>query len=96
MSKGYYTAADYIANPELYVWLCDNIEDEKADELSAFLSIASLIERQYYPVNAKWHLQNIEGLPMSTTCRVKEAEGMTETFKTEVKMLDKLARMQER
>lgn len=82
-------------HPQLYSWLCDNIEDEKADDLSAFLSIASLIERQYYPVNAKYHLQEIEGLPIETICRVKEADGLTTTFETEVKMLDKLTRIQE-
>lgn len=81
-------------HPQLYAWLCEHIEDEKADELSAFLSVASLIERQYYPVNAKYHLKTFEALPMETICRVKEADGMTETFKTEVKMLDELARQQ--
>ncbi len=82
-------------HPRLYAWLCDHVEDERVDELSAFLSMASLIERQYYPVNAKYHLKTIEGLPVEPTCRVKEADGMTETFETEVKMLDELARLQE-
>lgn len=82
-------------HPGLYRWLCDNIHDTKAEELSAFLGIASLIERQYYPVNAKYHLREIEKLPMELTSRVKEADGMTRTFQTEVKMLDRLARLQE-
>lgn len=82
-------------HPQLYSWMCDNIEDERADELSAFLSIASLIERQYYPVNAKYHLKTIEGLDMETVCRVKEADGLTKTFETEVKMLDNLTKLQE-
>ena len=81
-------------HPRLYAWLCEHIEDEKADELSAFLSMASLIERQYYPVNAKYHLKTFESLPMETTCRVKEADGLTDTFETEVKMLDELAKLQ--
>lgn len=82
-------------HPKLYSWMCEHNDDEKADELSAFLSVASLIERQYYPVNAKYHLKAIEGLPMELTCRVKEEDGMTETFKNEVRMLDCLARLQE-
>jgi len=82
-------------HPKLYCWLCDHAEDEKADELAAFLSVASLIERQYYPVNAKYHLQTIEGLPIDMTCRVKEADGMTDTFEKEVRMLDCLAKLQE-
>lgn len=78
-------------HPELYVWLCEHVTDEKAEEVSAFLTIASLIERQYYPVNAKYHLQKMEGLPMGTGCRVKPDSGMTETFQTEVLMLASLA-----
>ena len=93
-AKGY---SGVMANfhPRLYGWLCEHIEDERADELSAFLSMASLIERQYYPVNAKYHLNALEKLPMKTVCRVKDADGMTDTFKMEVKMLDELARLQE-
>ena len=83
-------------HPHLYSWLCDHVDSADADELSAFLSMASLIERQYYPVNAKYHLKTIEGISMETICRVKEADGLTETFETEVKMLDKLARLQEK
>ena len=85
----------YEHHPQLYSWLCDNVETRSAEELSAFLSMASLIERQYYPVNAKYHLKTIEGLDIETICRVKEADGLTETFETEVKMLDKLSRLQE-
>ncbi len=83
-------------HPKLYGWLCKNVEDERAEELEAFLSVASLIERQYYPVNAKYHLKDIEKLPIETTCRVKDAEGMSKTFETEVQMLDELARSHER
>ena len=82
-------------HPRLYSWLCEHKEDEKAEELASFLSVASLIERQYYPVNAKYHLQKMEGLPIGLTCRVKEADGMTETFKSEVHMLEQLSRLQE-
>lgn len=79
-------------HPKLYAWLCDNYENEKADDLQAFLSIASLIERQCYPVNAKFHLKTIEGVPMTTFCRTKDESELTETFKEEVRMLDKLVK----
>lgn len=79
-------------HPQLYAWLCDHAGEEKAGDMAAFLSIASLIERQCYPVNAKFHLGEIEGLPVQTACRVKQDSELTETFKTEVRMLDRLAR----
>lgn len=79
-------------HPALYTWLCAHYEEEKADGLSDFLTIASLIERQYYPVNAKYHLNAVEGLAVTTMSRTKEPQGLTETFKTEVKMLDRLAK----
>jgi len=81
-------------HPQLYKWLCNHIEDERSDKVSSFLSIASLIERQYYPVNAKYHLRAVEKLPIELTCRVKDADGMSKTFKTEVKMLDELTHLQ--
>lgn len=79
-------------HPQLYTWLCEHYEDEKANEISDFLTIASLIERQYYPVNAKYHLAENEGLHITTTSRTKDAAGLTETFKKEVKMLDRMAK----
>lgn len=82
-------------HPQLYAWLCEHVDDEKADELASFLSIASLIERQYYPVNAKYHLKEIENLPMEITCRVKESDGLSKTFEKEVAMLDELAKVQQ-
>ena len=51
---------------------------------------ASLIERQLYPVNAKWHLKEIEGLPITTKCRVQDDSLLFETWKEEVRMMDRL------
>lgn len=79
-------------HPQLYAWLCDHYQEKKAEELQDFLSVASLIERQWYPVNAKYHLREIEGLPMTTISRTKDASMLTETFQTEIKMLDRMAR----
>ncbi len=79
-------------HPQLYAYLCNHIHEEKTDYLQSFLSIASLIERQYYPVNAKFHLQQIEKLPVTTYSRKQDCSGLTDTFKKEVFMLDELAR----
>ena len=68
-------------HPQLYTWLCDNYKDKKAVEVSDFLTVASLIERQHYPVNAKYHLSEIENLHMTINSRVKNKEGLTDTFK---------------
>lgn len=77
-------------HPQLYAWLCDHYEEERAESLQDFLSIASLIERQCYPINAKYHLKTIEGLPMTTISRVKDNTEMTKTFEEEVRMLNRL------
>lgn len=79
-------------HPKLWVWLCENFEaePEKADELQQLLSICSLIERQYYPTNAKWHLKNIMGLPITTKSRVQDDSGLNTTLQKEVVNLHKL------
>ncbi len=79
-------------HPALYIWLCENFEKAEAEDLSDILTIASLIERQYYPVNAKYYLKTFESLPITTVCRVKEDSGLTETFKKEVAMLYRISR----
>lgn len=76
-------------HPELYVWLTRNIRHPKAQRVQDLLTLASLIERQLYPVNAKYHLMEIEKLPITTFCRVQDDGLMTETFKTEVRMMDR-------
>lgn len=79
-------------HPQLYVYLYAHQEDENIGYLQDFLTIASLIERQYYPVNAKYHLQHCEGLLLDTYSRKQDDKGMTETFRKEVEMLHELAR----
>ena len=78
-------------HPELYVWLCDHYKESDAQIVSHVLTMNSLIERQLYPVNAKWHLKEIEGLPMEICARVKNCEELTETFKKEVIAMDRLS-----
>ena len=75
---------------KIYAYLCDHVNDEKSKKLQDLLTITSLIERQYYPVNAKYYLKTFENLPITTVTRTKDDSGLTETFKTEVKALKDL------
>ena len=61
-------------HPELYVWLCDNWqqEPEKAETVFAYLSTASLAECLDYPVCAKDYQKSI-GNFQTVACRVREA-----------------------
>ena len=77
-------------HPELWTWLCKNYDKKEADDVQEVLMACSLIERQLYPVNAKWHLQNIEKLPITTKCRVQDDSLLFETWKEEVRMMDRL------
>lgn len=79
---------------ELYRWLWQNWQSqpEKAELVQAYLTIFSEIERQYYPVNAKYHLKAIEGVLASAAARVLPEAGLTETFRDEVRQMDKAAR----
>ena len=77
-------------HPELYVWLCDNIHHPNAEKVQAVLSICSLIERQLYPVNSKFHLKEIEKLPITTFCRNQDDSLLNHTFKMEVYNMDAL------
>ena len=66
---------------------------ERAEQVQAFLTVFSEIERQYYPVNAKYHLKAIEGVLDSAFARVKPESGLTETFRDEVRQLHLAARV---
>ncbi len=77
-------------HPELWVWLCNNTDKRSADEVQEVLMAASLIERQLYPVNAKFHLKEIEKLPIETYSRVQDDSLLFETWKEEVRMMDRL------
>lgn len=76
---------------DLYVWLCENYdkEPEKARILADFLTTASLIERQVYPVNAKYAQQKM-GNFSSIYTRTKEAALLNDTGKLEVEQLMRL------
>lgn len=72
-------------HPELYVWLLTNWKShlEKAGELQAFLGFSSLVERQIYPVNAKYFLQ-LEGINISTNTRTRDIADFTAACKLEI------------
>ncbi len=80
-------------HPELYTWLNREYEKqpELAEKVSDFLTIASMIERQVYPVNAKYY-QKIIGNFSSIQTRVKSPELLNETCQLEVRKLDNLTR----
>ena len=93
MKRGAAGFSGVMANfhPELYAWLMKNWDKEpdKALALSDFLSVASLIERQLYPVNAKYNLMQ-EGVLTNYLCRSKNAADFTATNKLEVEQLRRL------
>lgn len=78
--------------PDLYVWLLQNWREqpEKAEELIGFLSMTSLIEKQLYPVNAKYYLM-LEGVFDNYVCRVKDHRFFTETNRLEIRQLRDLS-----
>ncbi|MDF2724786.1 MAG: dihydrodipicolinate synthetase family protein [Paenibacillus sp.] len=81
-------------HPDLYVRLVDMCKDKskelEAERLQAYLGVASLIELQYYPVNAKYHLQQL-GLPFTTVCRVKDESGLKANHRIEVGQLEQMS-----
>lgn len=79
-------------HPDLYVHLTETWKENEAaaDQLQAFLGVASLIELQMYPVNAKYHLQQL-GLPITTVTRVKDDSLLGPNHKIEVGQLEQLA-----
>ena len=71
-------------HPELYVKLCNIYKEDssKARKIADFLTVASLIERQVYPVNAKFYQKSIGNFNsiMTRTRDIKElnATGLLE------------------
>lgn len=76
---------------DLYVWLCRNFEayPEKARTVADFLTVASMIERQVYPVNAKYHQKKI-GNFSSIYTRTKPMALLNETGRDEVEQLSRI------
>ena len=75
-------------HPDLYVRLVEGHRrnSKEAERLQAFLGLASVIERQYYPVNAKYAL-SLEGLPVTAASRTRDPNGLTGAMKLEVEQM---------
>lgn len=84
-------------HPDLYVRLTTSWREEPqtAETLQAFVGAASLVELQQYPINAKFHLQQM-GLPLTIRCRVKDYKAFKENHQLEVKQLDALYQLVKR
>lgn len=66
-------------HPQLYVWLFENYqkEPEKAERVEALLSMMAFTEALAYPVTAKYHLGELEGLQMSLKARSRPSTQFT-------------------
>ena len=79
----------------LYSWFTENWRKPEAEELSDLLTVTSWMEHEYYPVNAKYYLQQNESLPITTVCRTKDASLLTKTFKSEMDVLRRITKATE-
>lgn len=76
MKAGFSGYCGVMANfhPQLYAWLCNHTEDEKAYLVSRVLGVMSVIEARDYPVCAKRYLKNQLGFPVTELSRSKHAD----------------------
>lgn len=75
-------------HPELYVKLCNiyKTDPTEARKIADFLTVASLIERQVYPVNAKFYQKSI-GNFNSITTRTRDIKELNATGILEIQQL---------
>lgn len=75
-------------HPDLYVWLCKNWKryPEEAKKVQSGLTFASMIEKQYYPNNAKVYLRE-EGLAIDEYCRAKSSQFISALYRSEIRQL---------
>ena len=71
MKLGYEGFCGIMANfhPDAYSWLCDNLDDKRAYEVSRLLGVASVIEARCYPICAKKYLDMFGIVHMTDICR---------------------------
>ncbi len=81
-------------HPELYRWLLRNWAEKPraANKLQNFLGLASVIDRQFYPVNAKYFLY-LEGIDILTNSRVLDSSKFSTSNKLEVKQFHTLSNL---
>ena len=70
----------------LYAKLCADFEKEPLEELMDELAICALVERQVYPINARYYLQ-MEGLDINLKSRMRDENEFDETCREEIRML---------
>jgi len=82
---------------QLYVWLCEHFAQEpvKASQLQDLVGMASLVEYQYYPVNAKYHL-GLEGLNVNLFSRIQDFSKFTLSKQLEVEQLRRTVQLAEK
>jgi len=75
-------------HPELYVKLCNTWFEgtEKVKNLQNLIGLASVVEYQYYPVNAKYLLQ-LEGLGFTLKSRKQDYLGLTGSKRMEIEQM---------
>lgn len=73
---------------DLYSWLCTHYEKDpkKAQVVQNLLGFASVIECQFYPVNAKYHL-GLEGLNINLFSRVQDFSQFSTNRQMEVEQM---------
>ncbi|MBN1561086.1 dihydrodipicolinate synthase family protein [candidate division KSB1 bacterium] len=75
-------------HPHLYRWHFENFTNDSPliKETADLLGVASLIERQFYPVNAKYHMQ-LEGIEIGLFSRIQNSHYFTRAQQLEVEQL---------
>lgn len=58
-------------HPDIYSWLCDNIDDERAEAVQGYLAYTAFSECMAYPVTAKYHM-NLIDIPMELDSRSRK------------------------
>jgi len=78
---------------DLYSWLCTNWSKDatRAGELQDFLGFASVMECQYYPVNAMYAL-SLEGLPFKLMSRRVDPSRFSGAQRMEVEQMMRISR----
>lgn len=78
-------------HPDLYVWMLENYEEytAEAEKLQCLLTMCSLIERQVYPVNAKYYLKE-QGIFTSCYSRSRAQAELNATAIDEVHQMSRL------
>lgn len=63
-------------HPDIYSWLCDNIDDERAEAVQGYLAYTAFSECMAYPVTAKYHM-NLIGIEMELDSRSRRKSEFT-------------------